>query len=123
MDARRASFTTGRSATASTSSAPISANRRPSPSTRNRREPIRQVSNASRSLTATRTSSGRATEIVAPLIAGICARRCSRPPAWMVKTLVSSGMASASRMRSSLVQVAPVIVVRRAVNASDEARP
>ena len=74
-------------------------------------------------MTPTRTSSGRAIETVAPLIAGICARACSRSPVRIVKMLVPSGMASASRTRSSLVQVAPVTVVRRAVNASDEARP
>ena len=78
---------------------------------------------ASRSLTATRTSSGSATETVACRTAGIVARARSSSPVRRVNTLASGGIASVSRICSSLVQVVPVTVVRWMTNASDDASP
>ena len=71
----------------------------------------------SRSVIATRTSSGSATVTDAARTDGIPSSRVARAVAGRANAFWSAGMASAERMSPSGVQVAPSMTVRRTVNA------
>jgi len=119
----RSSLMVGSWAAASGGEAPSSAKSKPVVSTRYWWPADSQITSAWRSVTATVSSSGSETVTWTVRTAGIPSRRRARTSAFTVNRFWPDGMASAARISSLEVHVAPVIWVLWTENAEDAARP